>query len=778
MRGIAVDETALGALGDVPFLRQLVESAPTGALAIDESGTVVFANGAIANLLGYEPDAVVGEPFGGLVADDYRSGVTPVTETVKDDDAPVELQARHADGHAVPVELDLRELTLEGQRFVAGYLRELHGEDERADAVARYEAIAEMAGDGVYQLDRDDCFRMVSDTLVEMSGYDRTELLGEHVSTLLGEDAVNERDGAIREDLRAATEGVTTVEFEMRTAEGSTIPCEERTALLGPDPTSAGSVSVVRDVSERVERVEELQQERELIEHILETSPVGIGVINPDGDISRVNDRAEDILGLTMEEITSQTLDVSQRKFYDSEGHRVPPEDLLGRVFEDGQQVLNSEFTLERPDGDRVWAALSIAPMTGEAGDVEKAVVIATDITDRKEREETLREERDVIEHILETSPVGVGVITPDGDISRVNDRAEELFGLTDYEISNQTLDVSQRKLYDSDGHQVEPEDLLSRVFEDGEQVLDTDFEFAQPDGDHVWQSISIAPIESRGGDVEKAVIIATDITDRKEREETLREERELIEHILDTSPVGIGVINPDGDISRVNDRAEDLLGLTMEEITNQTLDISQRKFYDSEGHQVEPEDLLGRVFEDGQQVLNSEFTLERPDGDRVWAALSIAPMTGDGDDVEKAVIIATDITDRKEREETLREERDVIEHILETSPVGIGVINPDGDISRVNDRAEDILGLTMEEITNQTLNVSQRSFYGAGGERVPPEDLLSRVFEDGEQVLNSEFTLERPGGDRVWAALSIAPVESHRDVEKAVVIATDISDR
>ena len=244
------------------------------------------------------------------------------------------------------------------------------------------------------------------------------------------------------------------------------------------------------------------------------------------------------------------------------------------------------------------------------------------------------------------------------------------------------------------------------RVFDDGDRVLDTEFELGQPNGGRIWLSISIAPIESQTGTIEKAVIIGKDVTDRKEREETLREERDVIEHILETSPVGIGVISPDGDISRVNDQAEELLGLTIEEITNRTLDVSQRKFYSAGGQRVPPEDLLYHVFEDGEQVLNSEFTLERPDGDRIWVAISIAPIVGTTGSIEKAVVIATDISDRKKRERRMRESEARLRQIAENINSAIWMTDADmNEILYINPAYETITGRSRDSVFDSLWN-------------------------------------------------------------------------
>jgi HTH-type transcriptional regulator, bacterioopsin transcriptional activator and related proteins len=774
--------TLLEDLDNTPLFRQLVESAPNGMIVIDEHGVIVFANTVMGDILGYAESDLVGESIDALTVDDYKPKISAIHDGWNEETIDqFSLRALHADGCEVRVGIDIRKLTLDRHKLIVGFAHDRTHEEMAERPTDHYEAIAELAGDAYYQLSSDGYFEMVSDSIAEITGYSRDELLGKHISTLLDEETIARGTDVIRELLVTEDERIGTVEFEFQTVKGKTIPCEVQMALLESDGVLQGTVGVARDISTRKKQAKELRQERGLIEHVLETSPVGIGVISPDGDISRVNDRAEELLGLTLEEISNQTFDVSRRKLYDLEGQPVSPENLLRRVFEDDEQVLNSEFTLEHPDGNRVWAAISIAPMTNGSGAIEKAVIIATDITNRKEREETLREERDVIEHILETSPVGIGVISPDGDISRVNHHAEELFGLTDYELTNQTFDVTQRQLYDSAGYQISPEDLLAQVFDDGDRVLDTEFELGQPDGGRIWLSTSIAPIESPTGSIEKAVIIGKDVTDRKEREETLREERDVIEHILETSPVGIGVISPDGDISRVNDQAEDLLGLTIEEITNQTLDVSQRKFYSAGGQRVPPEDLLGRVFENGEQVINSEFTLERPDGDRVWVAISIAPIESPTRAIEKAIVIATDISDRKERERRMRESEARLRQIAENINSAIWMADADmSEILYINPAYETITGRSRDSVYDTLLNHLD-AVHPQDKQRVA--DAMKRAPQTsgndmGARSFQEKYRIVRPDGATRWVNSFAFPLQNDEgEVYRFVGVIDDITE-
>jgi HTH-type transcriptional regulator, bacterioopsin transcriptional activator and related proteins len=667
------------------LFRSVIETAPSETLVVDNDGIVLFASESITSVLGYPPDALVDEPLADVVDEGAADIVSGDLRTERD------LFARHAAGGEVRIRATVRDVEFDGRRLSVIFILDSVDRETYDRQIDRYEAIARMTGYGIYQLDRDGYFEMVNDTIVEELGYSRDELLGEHASMILERGDLScfqDVENRIDEDGQLPT-----VEFDACTADGGTIPCETRISVLRSGGAVRGMVGIVRDISDRKKRVEELRKERGLIEHVLETTPVGIGVITPDGDISRVNDRAEKLLGLTMEELSSQTFDASRRKLYDSEGQRVSPEGLLSRVFDDREQVIDTEFTLERPDGDHVWASISIAPMTDATGDVEKAVIIATDITDRKEREVTLREERDVIEHVLETSPIGIGVITPDGDISRVNDQAEELLGLTIEEITNQTLDVSQRRFYGASGQQVQPEDLLSRVFDDRERVLNTEFRLERPGGERIWTALSLAPVESPEGNVEKAVVIATDISDRKEREKRLRESEARLRQIAENINSAIWMADADmSEILYINPAYETITGRSRDSVYDNLMNHLDA-VYPQDQRRVETAmtEVTHASRTDATAIrFQEKYRVVQPDGSIRWVNSFAFPLQNDDGEVYRFVGVIDDITEVKEQQLELGRHRDELETLNQINTV----------IRRVNQGL--VQATTREEIERQ----------------------------------------------------------------------------
>ena len=159
------------------------------------------------------------------------------------------------------------------------------------------------------------------------------------------------------------------------------------------------------------------------------------------------------------------------------------------------------------------------------------------------------------------------------------------------------------------------------------------------------------ARVTSVGGDTERVLWLAEDITQRKRREE----KQALVERVFEVSPVGLVVVEPSGDISLANGRAEDLLGLEREEITRKRYTEPDWKIFYEDGTPVpESEHPVTRVLESGDPVFGFEHWIELPDGTERWLSSNAAPiLDGDGG-VERVVVGLDDATGLKQREEQL----------------------------------------------------------------------------------------------------------------------------
>ena len=144
----------------------------------------------------------------------------------------------------------------------------------------RYETIVETIDDAVYTVDVEGKFSFVNEGFAALSGYEREELLGADVSLLKDEETVERFEEAVRGLLSGEIER-TAVEFDLLTAEGEGIPCEDHLTLLPHSEEYRGCAGVIRDLTEYKEREAALSRQNERLEEF--ASVVSHDLRNPLG---------------------------------------------------------------------------------------------------------------------------------------------------------------------------------------------------------------------------------------------------------------------------------------------------------------------------------------------------------------------------------------------------------------------------------------------------------------------------------------------------------------
>ncbi|WP_455447921.1 PAS domain S-box protein [Natrinema thermotolerans] len=143
---------------------------------------------------------------------------------------------------------------------------------ERGEELLRHERILETVEGMVYAIDGDGRLTLVTDPLAERLGYDRDELVGEPVSRIFADESDDRAVDHIEDLLSDADCDSGAFEATYTTADGERFPVEIECSLLphdGDDEEFHGTVSVVRDITQRKERKQYLQVLNRVLRHNL-----------------------------------------------------------------------------------------------------------------------------------------------------------------------------------------------------------------------------------------------------------------------------------------------------------------------------------------------------------------------------------------------------------------------------------------------------------------------------------------------------------------------------
>ncbi len=219
-------------------------------------------------------------------------------------------------------------------------------------------------------------------------------------------------------------------------------------------------------------------------------------------------------------------------------------------------------------------------------------------------------------------------------------------------------------------------------------------------DGTWVPVYLAVNPLPMDGG---AAVCVAiTDLTEQKRREELVAAER-LARSILDQAVDGIVVCDETGIVIRASRVARELCGKNpiLRPFANSfslhsTAGSTSGQFGagGDDGQAVSLAGVLG-----GETLHGVEVCLHRRDGTQLDLLLSAGPLRDGRQQIMGCVVTLTDITERKQAAEALRQERDFAESLIETAQAIVVVLDTAGRIVRANPYLEELAGYQQDEM-------------------------------------------------------------------------------
>jgi PAS domain S-box-containing protein len=523
-----------------------------------------------------------------------------------------------------------------------------------------------------------------------------------------------------------------------------------------------GMIGIEIDITDLKQSEDALCQERNLLSRMMETSPAGIVVLNRAGEIAFVNVRAEQILGLTKDEVSGRTYNDPDWQIQTLEGSPFAEADLpFVQVMRTQQPVFNVQHAIQDPDGKRVILSINAAPSFDPAGEIDSVIVTVEDITERKRAEVAWRESEARWQFALEGAGDGVWDWNTQTNEVFFSRQWKAMLGYEDDEVGT-SLDEWDKRVHPEDKPQCYAD--LQRHFRGETSVYQNEHRVRCKDGSYKWILDRGKVIEwTADGQPRRVIGTHTDISDRKLTEQQLRLSLKALASHFDTSLLAIIEWDKDRQIKRWSKEAERIFGWSEAEM--QKMDITRWQFvYEEDFDWVASQ--MAALRNGSMNRCRFENRNYRKDGTVISCEWHSSVIFDDAGNLQSVLSFAQDITERQRTETELRQQKEILQTIFDHLPVMVGLYSEQGDVLVINRELERVIGW--------------------GKEDYPRVDVLRQCYPnpaDYEQVLTHILTADSTWKDfktqvRDGRILDTSWAQIRLSDGRSIGIGQDISDR
>lgn len=521
-RGIAERKLASTALLESEErFRDLLENANDLILSMRPDGSIIYANRAWRETLGYAEAELAGLSLQDVIHPSSLNGCMQMFQRVLSGEAVERMEAvfQTKTGHAITVEGSSNCHFVEGKPVA---IRSIFRDISRSkQAEKERDRLFNYALDMYCIVDFDGNFKQLNPAWEKTLGWSKAEMVGQPYLNFIHPDDHNASVNAAR----SIEGGEDLLSFDNRYL------CKDGTYkwfswVAFPQAEDGLIFAVARDVTESKRAQIRLAEIMALQRAILDNAGHSIISTTPEGIITTFNPAAERMLGYTAAEMVGlQTLAiihepgevVARAQEFSTE---------LGETIAPGFEVFVAkarlnlpneyEWTYIRKDGTRFPVLLTVTALSGAGGEIAGFLGLAVDLSERKREEERFR-------NVVEASPSGMVMVNESGVIILVNSQAEKLFGYARQELIGRLIEIllpeRYRAAHPGQRHHFFA-DPKNRAMGVGRDLFGL-----RKDGSEFSLEIGLSPLDTPEGKVVLAAVV--DITERKRAEQLLRAKNE-----------------------------------------------------------------------------------------------------------------------------------------------------------------------------------------------------------------------------------------------------------
>ncbi|MFX0073494.1 MAG: PAS domain S-box protein, partial [Candidatus Hermodarchaeota archaeon] len=471
-------------------------------------------------------------------------------------------------------------------------------------------------------------------------------------------------------------EGKSTIEMSLRTKNGDVIPFEYRAR---PFRTKDGKNLIVaygRDITERQKAEQKLRESEQKYRYLFEHSPNAVVLMDLKGKFIEFNSMVEKLFGYTQEDLIGKNF---VRKGVIHPDY-LPKAIELYKEVTIGSGFAKAEYLYYKKDGNLIWGLTQGSRI--KLGDQTYVQTIIQDITERKRTELALEKEKNLYRDTINGLPGVFYLFNQQGEFKIWNENFEKFSGYS----SNEFKTLKPTDFFDESEKQ-KISDKIQEILITGKADVEAKL---------LSKNKSLTPYYWYGNrimidDDLHIVGYGVDLTERKKAEMKLKESEEKYKLITENVNDLITIVNKNFIYEYINEMIhkkqrgmsnEDLIGISALKILHpEDIDRAIKAFKDA--------------LELGEAIV--ELRVRNVRGGFDWFDVKGKSFI-DVDRNKKVLIIARDITEKKEAELKLKESEEKYRYLFEDTPFAIALLDFNGNFLECNSYVQKIFGFKKED--------------------------------------------------------------------------------
>ncbi len=618
------------------YLRAIFDATPDAMLISDEQGIITMVNQQATHLLGYPASELLGKSIEILVPERFRAEHPALRAQFAALAIPRPMGIGRAvkallkNGSELDVEISLSPIQTEQGLFFASALRDIT-ERKQAEAMlraseARFRRMANSSPIMIWITDAEGEPTFVNQSWLDFTGLNLATSTTHHdwISTIHPED----RETAfIAYYQNTNKQDAITTEYRLRSANGEwRWILDKGTPLYDQNGAFTGYIGSAIDITERKQAQQLLQDKERMLsesQHIAHVGSWSAELVT--GNISW-SDEMYRIHGVLQESFIPSVGSFLDLVHVDD---RAAMKKWISDC-RDGNEPSEVDFRIILSDGATRYIRGNGGLQYDEMDRPIRMVGSAQDITERKQAERVLNQ----IKAMIDISLDGFWIVDIDGNVLQVNEAYAEMSGYTVNELVS--MHISQLEALES-GPQVKAH--IVKIIAQGYDQFET--RHRHKDGHIIDVDVSAAFLP----EFQQFCVFCRDISGRKRIEQDLRIAAAAFE-----SQEAMVITNTESIILRINKAFYESTGYTEEEAVGRKISILKSGRHDTAFYTAMWESLLTLGTWQG------EIWDRRKNGEIYPKWLSITAVRGSDGIVTHYVGTHTDITERKEAEQQIKQ--------------------------------------------------------------------------------------------------------------------------